>query len=66
MEPAGEPVPLSAPWLSSWSGKRVTESRIRYGKRWLESQHFIEHVGDAPSRFPKPTKLWRIQEEAIA
>ena len=62
-EPAGEPIPLSAPWLSSWSGKRVTESEVKAGKRCLESHGFIEHVGDARSGFPKPTKLWRIQEE---
>lgn len=61
-EPPGTLVPLSAPWLSKWSG--VPEPTIRAGKRWLEARGFIKHEGDAPSGRGRPIYLWRVAEQA--
>ena len=55
-----DPLPLVVPFLMRWSAGRLTESQAISGKRILERQAFIEHVGDAAGRFGKPTKLWRV------
>jgi hypothetical protein len=57
-----EPMPLVAPWLAALSG--TDEDIIRSGKRWLEQNGWIVHVGHAPGRFGKRTKLWQIIVEA--
>jgi hypothetical protein len=51
-------IPLVASYLSRWSG--LDESVFVSGKRWLARHAYIEHVGEAPGRFGKPTKLWRV------
>jgi hypothetical protein len=58
-EAPGEPIALSTPWLSNWSG--VSEPVLRSGKRWLEKHGYIEHVGDGPGR-PRPLKYWRVAD----
>jgi hypothetical protein len=55
------PMPLSAPWLASLNGS--DETTVRAGKRWLERRGVIRHVGDAPGRFGRATKLWAVQHD---
>ena len=58
VDPPDEPVPLSSPFLCSWSG--VPQSTLERGKRWLESRGYITRVGHAPFGWPAPCLLWRI------
>jgi hypothetical protein len=58
-EAPGEPLALSAPWLSKWSG--VPEPVLRSGKLWLEKNGYIKRAGTGPGR-PRPLLYWRIAE----
>lgn len=53
---ASDPFPFVAPWVTSLNG--TTERIIRSGKLWLERHAYMTHVGNAPSKFGRPTKLW--------
>ncbi len=58
VDPPDEPVPISSPFLSSWSG--MPQSTLERGKRWLEPHGYITRVGHAPFGSPAPCLLWHI------
>ncbi len=56
-----DPLVLDAPFLQGWSGNTVPEATFVAAKRWLQAHGYITHVGDAPGKFGKPTKLWGVR-----
>lgn len=58
VDPEDEPVPLSSPFLASWSG--LPQSRIERGKHWLEQHGLITRAGNALFGWPAPCLLWRV------
>ena len=58
VEPAGEPVPISAPFLARWCP--LDENAVRRAKAWLGRRGFIERAEVAPFGFPRPCVLWWI------
>ena len=61
-EPEERALPLSAPFLVRWCGKKLTETEIALAKRWLERYGFIARAGVIPSESParRDTVLWSI------
>lgn len=58
VEPAGEPVPISAPFLARWCP--LDENAVRRAKAWLGRRGFIERAEVAEFGFPRPCVLWKI------
>ena len=63
VDPADEPVPLSSPFLSLWSG--LPQSTLERGKQWLEPRGFITRAGHAPFGWPAPCLLWNVTQTTI-
>ena len=57
-EQVGDPVPLSAPFLSRWCP--LERHAVRRGKTWLENRGFIERAGEGEFGHPRRCLLWSV------